>query len=210
MVLRSRFAEDRLAAAVGRGVTQYVILGAGFDTFAVRQPAWARNLRILEVDHAGTQQLKRAHLAAAGLAVPPNAGFATIDFERESLRDGLLRQGISPTQRTFFSWLGVTMYLREDAIEAVLRSVAEFPAGSEIVLTFASASNTPQGVAERAAEAGEPWLSFFEPEEVEEKLRGAGFTSVELLTPSVAKGRYFRAPSSLPTPVRTTIAAAVR
>ena len=210
MVLRSRFAEDRLAAAVGRGVTQYVILGAGFDTFAVRQPAWARNLRILEVDHAGTQQLKRSHLAAAGHAVPPNAWFATIDFERESLRDGLLRQGIEPAQRTFFSWLGVTMYLREDAIDAVLRSVAEFPAGSEIVLTFASASNTPQGVAERAAEAGEPWLSFFEPQEMHDKLRGAGFTSVELLTPLVAKSRYFYAPSSLPTPVRTTIVAAVR
>jgi methyltransferase (TIGR00027 family) len=210
MVLRSRFAEDRLAAAVGRGVTQYVILGAGFDTFAVRQPAWARNLHILEVDHAGTQQLKRSHLAAAGLAVPPNAGFATIDFERESLRDGLLRHSISPAQRTFFSWLGVTMYLREDAIDAVLRSVAEFPAGSEIVLTFASASNTPQDVAERAAEAGEPWLSFFEPEEMQDKLRGVGFTSVELLTPLVAKSRYFDAPTSLPTPVRTTIVAAVR
>jgi O-methyltransferase involved in polyketide biosynthesis len=80
-----------LAAAVGRGVTQYVILGAGLDTFAVRQPAWARKLRILEVDHAGTQELKRSHLAAAGLTVPPNAGFATIDFERESVREGLLR-----------------------------------------------------------------------------------------------------------------------
>jgi methyltransferase (TIGR00027 family) len=210
MVLRSRFAEDRLAAAVGRGGTPYVILGAGFDTFAVRQPAWARALRILEVDHAGTQQLKRSHLAAAGLAVPPNVGFATIDFEHESLRDGLLRQGVESSQRTFFSWLGVTMYLREDAIDAVLRSVAEFPAGSEIVLTFASASNTPQGVAERAAEAGEPWLSFFEPQEMHDKLRGAGFTSVELLTPLVAKSRYFYAPSSLPTPVRTTIVAAVR
>jgi len=210
MVLRSRFAEDRLAAAVGRGVTQYVILGAGFDTFTVRQPPWARHLRILEVDHAGTQQLKRSHLAAAGLEVPANAGFATIDFERESLRDGLLRHGISPAERTFFSWLGVTMYLRQDAIDAVLRSVVEFPAGSEIVLTFASASNTPQGVADRAAEAGEPWLSFFEPEQMEDKLRRAGFTNVELLQPTVAKSRYFNAPSSLPTPVRTTIVAAVR
>jgi methyltransferase (TIGR00027 family) len=210
MVLRSRFAEDRLEAAVDRGVTQYVILGAGFDTFAVRQPAWARKLRILEVDHAGTQELKRSHLAAAGLTVPPNAGFATIDFERESLREGLLRHAISPTERTFFSWLGVTMYLREDAIDAVLRSVAEFPAGSEIVLTFASASNMPQGVAERAAQAGEPWLSYFEPEQIEDKLRATGFTTVELLTPMVAKSRYFDAATSLPTPVRTTIVAAVR
>ena len=210
MVLRSRFAEDRLAAAVDRGVTQYVILGAGFDTFALRQPEWARQLRILEVDHAGTQQLKRSHLAAAGLIVPANVEFATIDFERESLRDGLVRHAIAPTKPTFFSWLGVTMYLREEAIDAVLRSVAEFPAGSEIVLTFASASNTPVGVAERAGQAGEPWLSFFEPEQMADKLRGAGFTNVELLTPLVAKSRYFQAPSSLATPVRTTIAAAIR
>src|SRR4029453_13913661 len=95
MVLRSRFAEDRLGAAVGGGGGQNIILCAGFDTFAVRQPAWARSLRILEVDHAGTQELKRSHLAAAGLSVPPNAGFATIDFERESLREGLLRHAIS-------------------------------------------------------------------------------------------------------------------
>ena len=210
MVLRSRFAEDRLAAAAGRGVTQYVILGAGFDTFAVRQPEWARKLRILEVDHAGTQELKRSHLAAAGLVVPTNVAFATIDFERESLRDGLVRHAISPTERTFFSWLGVTMYLREEAIDAVLRSVAEFPAGSEIVLTFASASNMPAGIAEYAGQLGEPWLSFFEPAQIENKLRGAGFTSVELLTPLVAKSRYFNAPCSLPTPARTTIVAAIR
>jgi len=210
MVLRSRFAEDRLAAAVDRGVTQYVILGAGFDTFAVRQPAWAQKLRILEVDHAGTQEQKRSHLTAAGLTVPANAGFATIDFERESLREGLLRHAISPTERTFFSWLGVTMYLREEAIDAVLRSVAEFPAGSEIVLTFASSSNMPHGVADRAAQAGEPWLSYFEPEQMEGKLRSVGFATVELLTPQIAKSRYFYAPTSLPTPVRTTIVAAVR
>jgi len=122
----------------------------------------------------------------------------------------LVRHAISPTQRTFFSWLGVTMYLRAEAIDAVLRSVAEFPAGSEVVLTFASASDTPQGVAERAAEAGEPWLSLFEPEQMQEKLRGTGFKSVELLTPLAAKSRYFAAPPSLPTPVRTTIVAAVR
>jgi methyltransferase (TIGR00027 family) len=210
MVLRSRFAEDRLAAAVGRGVTQYVILGAGFDTFAVRQPAWAKSLRILEVDHAGTQQMKRAHLAAAGLVVPANAGFATIDFERESLRDGLLRHGIAATERTFFSWLGVTMYLPKNAIDAVLRSVAEFPQGSEIVLTFAAADDAARAIAERAAQAGEPWLSFFEPEEIRDELRAAGFTTVELLTPSAATERYFRPGSSLPPPRRTTIVAAVR
>src|SRR5262249_29522033 len=151
--------------------------------------------------HAGTQELKRAHLAAAGLAVPPNVGFATIDFERESLRDGLLRHVISPAALTFFSWLGVTMYLPQPAIDAVLRSVAEFPAGSEIVLTFASASDASRAVAERAAEAGEPWLSLFEPAEIQAKLRALGFTTTELLTSAEAERRYF-SPSSLPAPRR--------
>ena len=76
VVLRSRFAEDRLAAAVLRGITQYVILGAGFDTFALRQPPWARVLKIFEVDHTGTQAMKRSHLTAAGLAMPKNAAFS--------------------------------------------------------------------------------------------------------------------------------------
>lgn len=210
MVLRSRFAEDRLAAAAARGVTQYVVLGAGFDTFAVRQPPWARGLRILEVDHAGTQALKRSHLAAAGIPVPPNAGFATVDFERESLRDGLVRHGISPAERTFFSWLGVTMYLPEAAIDAVLRSAVEFPAGSEMVLTFAPPDDAPRPVAERAAEAGEPWLSYFEPADMRDRLLAAGFTAVELLTPAAAEALYFAHGSSLPPPRRTTIAAAVR
>src|SRR4029078_4692966 len=96
---------------------------------------------ILEVDHASTQALKRAQLATAGLALPENAGFAAIDFEHESLRDGLLRHQVAPDTPTFFAWLGVTMYLKEAAIDAVLHSVAAFPAGSEIVLTFA----TPPG-----------------------------------------------------------------
>ena len=112
VVLRSRFAEDRLAAAVLCGVTQYVILGAGFDTFALRQPSWAQALKIFEVDHSGTQAMKRSHLASAGLAMPENAVFANIDFEHEPLHDGLLRYHISMDEPTFFSWLGVTMYLK--------------------------------------------------------------------------------------------------
>ena len=94
VVLRSRFTEDRLAAAVSRGITQYVILGAGFDTFALRQPAWAKNIKIIEVDHAGTQTMKRSYIAAAGLAMPENAVFADINFENESLHDGLLRYSV--------------------------------------------------------------------------------------------------------------------
>lgn len=212
VVLRSRFAEDRLAAAVHRGVTQYVLLGAGFDTFALRQPAWAQLLQILEVDHEATQGMKRSQIAAAGLAMPENANFATIDFEHESLRDGLQRYPISLDEPTFFSWLGVTMYLNEGAIDGVLRSVAAFPAGSEIVLTFALPPNGARSpFDQRATHLGEPWISYFEPDALEAKLRGASFSTVEFLSPTEAEARYFRhRPGDLPVPRRTNIVCGVR
>jgi len=211
VVLRSRYAEDRLFHAVLRGATQYVILGAGFDTFALRQPSWAQSLRILEVDHPGTQEMKRARVASAGLVMPGNAGFADIDFGNESLRGGLLRHGAAVDEPTFFSWLGVTMYLEEDAIDAVLRSVAGFPRGSEIVLTFASlSSGHPSPLSRRTERLGEPWVSYFEPDAIEGKLRGAGFSKVEFLSPGDARGRYFlNRGDGLSIPETTNIVSAV-
>jgi len=211
VVLRSRFAEDRLAAAIHRGVTQYIILGAGFDTFALRQPAWAQPLRILEVDHPGTQATKRTQLTAAGLALPENTTYATIDFEHEPLLDGLLRYQVLLEKPTFFSWLGVTMYLNEDAIDTVLRSIAAFPAGSEIVLTFAPPpGDSPSPFDRRATQLGEPWVSYFTPDALEAKLRNAGFSNVEFLSPEEAEARYFRhRPHDLPVPTRTNIACAM-
>ncbi len=209
VVLRSRFAEDRLAGAVARGVEQYILLGAGFDTFALRQPEWARVLRIVEVDHAGTQSEKRNRIAAAGLVVPANVSFASVDFARESLLEGLARHGVRLDEPTFFSWLGVTMYLAESAVDTTLAAVAAFPAGSEIVLTFASPEPSP--LAAHAALVGEPWLSHFEPAAIEAKLREAGFAEVVFLTPEEAEARYFRSrPQDLPTPKQTRIVAAVR
>jgi methyltransferase (TIGR00027 family) len=207
VVLRSRFAEDQLAVAVHRGVTQYILLGAGFETFALRQPVWALPLRILEVDHEGTQTLKRTQLAAAGLTMPENATFATIDFEHETLRDGLLRYQVSLDEPTFFAWLGVTMYLKEDAIDAVLRSVAAFPAGSEITLTYAPPlGDSPSPFDRRAASLGESWVSYFTADALEAKLRGVGFSNVEFLSPAEAEARYFRdRPHDLPVPTRTHI-----
>jgi methyltransferase (TIGR00027 family) len=212
VVLRSRFTEDRLAAAVSRGITQYVILGAGFDTFAIRQPQWAKNLNIIEVDHAGTQTMKHSHIAAAGLAMPGNVVFADIDFENESLHGGLLRYGVSMKEPSFFSWLGVTMYLKEDAIDAVLRSVAMFPSGSEIVLTFLTqSSGPPSSLSQRVANLGEPWVSCFEPDALEAKLLGAGFSKVEFLTPEEVETRYFRQrPKDLPVPKKINILCAVK
>jgi methyltransferase (TIGR00027 family) len=212
VVLRSRYTEDRLAAAVQRGVTQYVILGAGFDTFALRQPAWARALRIVEVDHEGTQKLKREMIAAAALTVPENAHFVNIDFEHESLLDGLKRNSIALNEPTFFAWLGVTMYLHESAIDTTLKSVATFPLGSEIVLTYAPPRTVYQSPFEvRAAELGEPWLSFFTSEQIGKKLLGAGFSRVEFLSSADAYERYFRArPQDLEVTRSPSVAGAMR
>ena len=219
VVLRSRFAEDRLAAAVQRGVTQYVILGAGFDTFALRQPKWAESLKIFEVDHPGTQAMKRSFISEAGLELPANASFAHIDFEHESLLDGLRRHHVSLIEPTFFSWLGVTMYLNEEAIDAALQSMAAFPSGSEIVLTFLrrpdtrskEAAEAASRLADRVASAGEPFVSRFEPEDIRTKLVGAGFSKVEFLLPDLASELYFKPrPPDLPIPRRTNIACGIR
>jgi methyltransferase (TIGR00027 family) len=211
VVLRSRVAEDRLEAAVARGVTQYVLLGAGFDTFALRQPEWAKPLRIVEVDHAATQAEKQSRVAAAGLAAPANLTFATIDFERESLREGLARVGAALDVPTFFSWLGVSMYLDEPAVDALLASCGQSPAGSEIVLTFASPSDAPSAVEAAAASVGEPFRSRFQPAQLEEKLHAAGFADVGFLTRADADARYFgNRPRDLPVPRRTSIAWGVK
>jgi methyltransferase (TIGR00027 family) len=197
VVLRSRFAEDRLAEAVKRGVTQYVILGAGGDTFAYRQPDWARSIRVFEIDHPASQEDKRQRLAAAGIDVPLNVRYAAINFETTTLRDGLAAGGVDLAAPTFFSWLGVTMYLTEAAIDAVLKTVAAFGRGSEIVFTYARREPVERdpadgpSLAELAAAMGEPWLSYFDAEELERKLRSFGFSNIYFLQATDARLRYF-------------------
>jgi methyltransferase (TIGR00027 family) len=211
VALRSRFAEDRLAEAVSRGITQYMLLGAGLDTFAFRQPQWAQSLRILEVDHLQTQRLKRQLMDAADLATPSNARYVAFDFERGSLRESLLLHDVALDEPTFFSWLGATMYLREPAIDAVLRLVAGFPPGSEIVLTFAHLPDdkTDGWQAARTAAPNEPMVSFFTPAAMEIKLRRAGFSGIDFLSPMESEIRYFsQRPLDLPVPKRTAIVAA--
>jgi methyltransferase (TIGR00027 family) len=217
VVLRSRFAEDRLAESRERGVSQYVILGAGYDTFFARQPGWAASMRLVEIDQPATQQDKLAKITAAGIAVPSNVTFGSVDFEAESLASGLRRHAVSFDQPTFFSWLGVSMYLTGTAIDATLATVRSFPRGSEIVLTFASrpaaadldaTGGAASRLAQMAAAVGEPWISYFEPAEIAGKLRDAGFSEVSLLTPTLAAGRYF-VQQDLPLPMKTSIVSAV-
>lgn len=219
VVLRSRFAEDRLAEAFNnRGVGQYVILGAGFDTFAFRQSAWARNIRIFEIDQSATQAQKISRLKDAGMTVPSNLLFADVDFEKESLLDGMIRHGVSLTEPAFFSWLGVTMYLQEEAIDAVLRTVSDFPAGSEIVFTFTQPpdllsekeSKVHSSLSRIVTRSGEPFVSFFTPSEIEKKLYNIGYKNIVFLSNEEAEKRYFcHRPKDLFLSKRSTIVSAM-
>ena len=198
VVMRSRYTEDRLAQAVNNGVQQYLMLGAGLDTFPYRQPHWARVLRIFEVDHSASQRLKRERLALAGVEVPSNVELIACDFETTSLRDCLRKSSFDFRKPAFLSWLGVTMYLSADAIDTVLRAVSSLPRSSEIVFTFASPASTTKekcrepSIAAYASAHGEPWLTRFEPNDLAHKLHGLGFSAVSFLSASEAETRYFR------------------
>jgi methyltransferase (TIGR00027 family) len=199
-VLRSRYAEDCLAGAVQRGVRQYLILGAGLDTFAYRQPAPFESLRIYEVDHPVTQDWKRERLRATNIAIPSNLTFVPIDFEKTSLADGLEGVGFAFDAPTFCSCLGVTQYLTSDAIDATLRFILSLPPSSEIVLSFVLPQESLSGseaemiaiATRRAADVGEPWLSRLHPDQLSSKLRALGFSRIAHLTPDEARERYFR------------------
>lgn len=215
VVLRSRFAEDSLGAAVARGAGRYVLLGAGLDTFAYRQPEWANAIEIVEVDHPASQRDKREALTRAGIPLPQNLRFADVDFEHETLAAGLARAGVGTDRVTFFSWLGVTMYLTLPAIEAVLDTVAGFAAGSAIVLTFAQPvqSEEDHGVArlaEGAAAMGEPWVSYFTPDEMTRLLSRHGFADVQFPSRDDLLARYFaNRRDGLSPPRRNSICTAV-
>jgi methyltransferase (TIGR00027 family) len=214
VVVRSRFSEDCLSEAVARGVRQFVSLGAGLDTFAWRQPAWASSLRIFEIDQPASQQDKRARLDRAGLVSPANLTFVPIDFEVEALDARLAESGVDRAQPVFYSWLGVTPYLNEAAIDQVLGVIAGGPPGTEVVLTFAPVDGATQEtamVAQMAAAVGEMFRSHFTAEGLDAKLRAFGFVDVSFLTPEIAAARYFTGRrDDLPPPRRASIVRARR
>ena len=199
MAVRSRFAEDELAQAVAQGVRQYVVLGAGLDTFACRRRHEAEGLRVFEVDHPATQAWKRALLAASGIDVPHGLCFVPVDFERDTLADALRDAGCQLEQPVFFSWLGVTLYLSGPAIMQTLRFVAGLPQGSGIAFDYgikpellgAMERSGIEYFAKRYAEQGEPWLSFFDPDELQVTLRELGFAQVANFSPAQLENRYF-------------------
>ena len=200
MAVRSRYAEDQLALAVARGTTQYVVLGAGLDTFAYRSPYNEAALRVFEVDYPATQEWKRRKLAAARIPIPPSVTYAPVDFERQTLAEGLRTVGFDESKATFFSWLGVTMYLTEEAIDSTLRFVASTPAGGGIAFDYAVPRASLNWVGKlaldamsrRVAAAGEPFQTFFNPAALAEKLTRMGFRSVEDLGGEQLTARYFK------------------
>src|SRR6266403_470123 len=150
IAIRSRIAEDALAAAIKRGVRQLVVLGAGLDTYAYRAPH-SQDLRVFEVDHPTTQAWKRVRLAEADILLPAFLTFVPVDFERETLADGLAAAGFDSAQQTFFTWLGVVPYLTDDAIFSTLGFIAGLAGGAHVVFDYVNPSAAVTEPARRAA-----------------------------------------------------------
>jgi methyltransferase (TIGR00027 family) len=198
-LLRSRYAEDSLAKAFARGLRQYVVLGAGLDTFAYRQPAWTRDLRIFEVDHPATQQWKCQRLSDGHISIPDNTTYVPVDFEKTTVTAALLEAGLNLTVPVFFSMLGVSQYLTEEALNGTLNMVRAMAPSSEIVFSFVlpddalphdEAALTRQ-FAQRFAAIGEPWLTRPVPDQLKMKLQKMGFSMVSHFSPDDANRAYF-------------------
>jgi methyltransferase (TIGR00027 family) len=200
LAARSRYAEGELAQGVRRGVQQYVILGAGLDTFAYRNPFPQGLLEVFEVDHPETQNWKRARLEEVGIPIPDDLTFAPVNFEAETLAEGLGKAGFDLGKPTFFSWLGVTEYLTTETVMATLRFIASAPKESGVVFDYMISPSllTPvqravfDAIAQRVASAGEVWQAFFDPHLLMQDLRAMGFGQVEDNGPEEINGKYFQ------------------
>jgi len=196
VVVRSRIAEDEIARRYREGVRQYVVLGAGLDTFAYRNPL--AGLRVFEVDYPSTQEMKRRRVADAGIATPASLVYVSIDFAADSLADALARSGFDAGQPAVFAWLGVAMYLDERDVDRTLAYVARLPSRTSIVFDYAQPPESVPWLArifyrkvlERLAERGEPWRSFLEPGPLRDKLLMMGFSDVDDLGADEINARY--------------------
>ena len=201
VITRSRYSEDALHAAVARGVRQYVLIGAGFDSYAMRTPAEAEHVEIFEIDHPATHSLKQQRIKACGISIRNSVHFLAADLANESLDVVLSRSAFKSAEPAFFSWLGVTMYLTREANLATLRAIARCAApGSELVFTyidraaFLYALETPSGsfseLKRSVAAIGEPFVSGFDPKALAQDLIGVGLELTEDLVDSDVVARY--------------------
>jgi methyltransferase (TIGR00027 family) len=200
IVARARFIEDLTAEQAGRGVTQYVILGAGLDTFAQRRADIAARLRVFEVDQPGAQAWKRQRLIDLGFGVPEWLRLVPVDFEAgESWQEQLMAAGFDAGRPSVVASTGVSVYLSKEANAATLRQLAGLAPGSTLAMTFLlpieqldDADRQGVEASERGARAsGTPWLSFYTPQEMLAVAREAGFKDVRHVPGSVLAGRYF-------------------
>jgi len=190
-ILRGRFTEDRLEAARTR-LDQYVVLGAGLDTYALRLREGLGRLNVFEVDDPPFQQWKRQRISELGLKPPPQLRFVPCDFETTSIAEALAAGGFAEDKPCFVSWLGVTQYLTREAVTETLRWAGKRPAGSEVVLTFLESNAQAANLRTAMAQTGVAVLSDFATAEVTAMLEDAGFSRIEHLSPEQADARYSR------------------
>ena len=198
---RSRFTEDCLAEAVRRGVRQYVILGAGLDTFAFRETELMQHIQVFEIDHPATQEMKRQRIEMAGWAIPDHLHWIPVDFTETGLSAALRQSAYDPEQLSFFSWLGVTYYLPKDAILATLKDIAHTAkSGSWLVFDYLDADAfIPEKADQRTRlmqqitqQAGEPMKTGFDPLALASDLGQLGFILEDNLSPSAIEAHYFQ------------------
>lgn len=202
IIARSRFTEDMVAEQAANGVTQYVILGAGLDTFAQREPELASRLRVFEVDQPGAQKWKRGRLTELGYGISPWLRLVPVDFEADGpWWDRLLAAGFDAAEPAVVASLGVSMYLTRDANTATLRQLASLAPGSALIMTFAppldlldEQDRAARLAAEQGARAsGTPWLSCFAPQDILVMARHAGFKDARHVSAAMLNERYFAA-----------------
>jgi methyltransferase (TIGR00027 family) len=197
---RSRYTEDCIEQSLENGLEQYVILGAGMDTYACRHPELASRLQIFEVDHPATQAVKQDKLKLLGGGIPSNLRLVPVDFAAGDMEKALVQAGFNPAIPAFFSWLGVTYYLTQDAINTSLAKLSELAApGSSLVFDYMhpdafdpkKAAKRMQLMQKITLQVGEPMITALLPEQLTEKLQKFGFLLVENLTPVDIENRYF-------------------
>lgn len=200
ILARSRFAEDCLETAIGRGVDQYVIVSAGLDSFALRRRDLAERINVYELDHPASQQAKRARLGAIHAELPKTLEFIPVDLERETVADALTRSSFRCDRPAFLSWLGTTGYLTQEAIMSTLRSIASFCAGGTTVVfdyRLRKEFMDPEAVAvieageKFARRRGEPIMPGLDPCAFPVEVCQLGFECLDNLSPQECQARYF-------------------
>lgn len=198
LLARSAFCEDALKTAIHTGTQQYVILGAGLDTFAFREQEFLKKYDVFELDHPLTQKDKKERIKCAGWTLPDKLHFVPIDFTKDSIGEKLLAAGFEPQKKTFFSWLGVSMYLNRQEIENMLQNIAALSAnGSDLVFDYAdeelfnSKVRRVQNMLAMAMAGGEEMKSGFSQTNLELMLSTHHFLAYEHLSQNEIQKRFF-------------------